>query len=224
MPAYGAVTVAEFTFALMLSLSRRVASARRMRALPEHTLSQAGLRGFDLSGKTLGIVGCGHIGAHVARIAAGFGMRVVVCDERHNDALAEKLGFRYAPLPQLLGVADIVTLHLPHSPQTHHLINKTNISSFKKGAYLINTARGGLVETEALMEALTSGALAGAGLDVLEDERELTKEGVFLAQHPRVIVTPHIAFNTNEAVVRIMDTTIANIKNFMAGVPENMVG
>ena len=222
VPAYGAVTVAEFAFALILSLSRRICEAHT-RTAQEHALSQGGLRGFDLFEKTLGIVGCGHIGAHVARIAAGFGMRVVVCDEHEDHALAEKLGFRYAPLLEVLGVSDVVTLHAPYSPQTHHLINKKNIAAFKAGAYLINTARGALVETEALIEALESGALAGAGLDVLEDEHQLTKEETALAQHARVIVTPHIAFDTTEAVVRIMETTVANIKTFLAGEPENIV-
>ena len=222
VPAYGANTVAEFAFALILALSRRVCEAHA-RTAAEHALSQEGLRGFDLAGKTLGIVGCGHIGAHVAQIAAGFGMHMLVYDERHDDALAQKLGFKYTSLSELLAASDIVTLHAPYTPQTHHLINRENIGSLKKGAYLINTARGALVETEALVGALRSGALAGAGLDVLEDEKTLTEEERFLAEHPRVIVTPHIAFDTDEAVLRIVDTTVENIQTFADGSPQNLV-
>lgn len=240
VPFYGENTVAEFAFALLLSLSRRIPEAR------EHVMkggfSPAGLRGFDLAGKTLGVVGTGHIGAHIIRMAKGFGMNIVGFDAYPNAELSHTLDFKYLPLTELMATSDIVSLHVPYNKQTHHLINRENIGSLKKGAYLINTARGAVVETQALIDALQSGALAGAGLDVLEEEGELndemklltaphpnaealkvTLENHYLIEHPRVVVTPHAAFNTTEAVKRILDTTIENIRNFIAGTPANLV-
>ena len=240
VPSYGENTVAEFTFALLLSLSRRIPEAR------EHILSggfsPAGLRGFDLAGKTIGVIGCGHIGMHVIRMANGFGMNVLGFETHPDEARARTAGFTYASLPDLLAASDIVTLHVPYNAHTHHLINKENIGLMKKGAYLLNTARGAIIETEALIAALESKALAGAGLDVLEEEGDLddemtllsaphpnaeairiTLENHYLISHPRVIVTPHLAFNTTEAIERILDTTIKNIGAFSAGSPTNIV-
>ncbi|MBI2025381.1 hydroxyacid dehydrogenase [Candidatus Kaiserbacteria bacterium] len=240
VPFYGENTVAEFTFALLLALSRRVIDAdERVR---DGAFSPSGLRGFDLAGKTIGVVGCGHIGVHAIRMANGFGMKVLGFDVTRNDDLAKTLNFTYATLPELLAASDIVTLHVPYNAHTHHLINKENIGSFKKGAYLINTSRGAVVETDALVEALKSGTLAGAALDVLEEEGDMNDEAAlltaphpnaeairtalenhYLIEHPRVIVTPHLAFNTTEAVERILNTTIENIKSFGAGSPTNIV-
>ena len=241
VPFYGENTVAEFAFALLLALSRRIVEA------DEHVrdtgrFSTDNLRGFDLSGKTIGVVGCGHIGMHAIRMANGFDMKVLGFDAHPDDALAQKFNFTYASLPDLLATSDIITIHVPYNEHTHHLINKENIGTIKKGAYLINTARGAVVETEALVDALKNGALAGAGLDVLEEEGDMSDETVlltaphpkedelkivlenhYLINHPRVIVTPHNAFNTTEAVTRILDTTIENIKNFSAGKPTNVV-
>lgn len=240
VPSYGENTVAEFTFALILSLSRRIPEARG-RVL-SGAFSPTDLRGFDLAGKTLGVIGCGHIGAHVIRMANGFGMKVLGFETHPDAERARTLGFTYAALPDLLAASDIVTIHVPYNAHTHHLINKENIGLLKKGAYLINTARGAVVETEALTRALESGALAGAGLDVLEEEGDLddemkllsmphpneaslkiTLENHYLISHPRVLVTPHLAFNTTEAIERILDTTIKNIRSFSAGSPVNTV-
>ncbi len=240
VPFYGENTVAEFAFALLLALSRRIIDAdERVRA---GTFSSNGLRGFDLAGKTLGVVGTGHIGAHVIRMAQGFSMKVVAFDVYPNLDLSHTLNFSYVSLPELLAQSDIITLHIPYNPHTHHLINSENIGNIKKGAYLINTARGAIVETDALVEALKAGTLAGAALDVLEEEGELadetatlaavhpnadalkiTLENHYLISHPRVIVTPHLAFNTQEAVQRILDATVENIRNFSAGTPSNIV-
>ena len=231
VPAYGANTVAEFAFALILALSRRVCEAAAR--VKGGSFSQEGLTGFDLSGKTMGVVGCGKIGQHTARIAKGFGMQVLVSDAFKNDALAKEIGFTYAELPALLGASDVISLHVPYMKETHHLINMGNIGQIKKGAYLINTARGAVVETAALVKALEDGILAGAGLDVLEEEGdmqdemhlmahghpkqeelEIMLENHYLIDHPRVIITPHIAFDTREAIERILDTTVENISAF----------
>jgi len=240
VPSYGVNTVAEFAFALLLALSRRVCEARRR--VVEGSFSQEHLTGFDLNGKTIGLVGCGRIGAYVVKIANGFGMRPIVYDVFHNDELARELGFTYVELPELLAQSDVITLHTPYNKQTHHLINTGNISRIKKGAYLINTARGAVLETAALVEALKNGTIAGAGLDVLEDEADTADESRLLSEkdpsgetmkivlaneylinHPRVIVTPHVAFDTTEAIKRILDTTAENIAAFEKGIPQNAV-
>ena len=228
VPFYGENTVAEFAFGLLLALSRRIIDAdERVRA---GMFSPGGLRGFDLAGKTMGIIGTGHIGAHVVRMAQGFGMKIIGFDVHPNQDLSHTLNFTYVPLPELLAGSDIITLHVPYNKDTHHLINKENIGTIKKGAYLINTARGAVVETDALVAALKSGTLAGAGLDVLEEEQnlqdkksEISAENHYLIDHPRVIVTPHCAFNTTEAVERILNTTIENIRGFATDSPTNIV-
>jgi D-lactate dehydrogenase len=206
------------------------------------TFSPATLRGFDLEGKTIGVIGCGHIGMHMIRMCNGFGMKVIGFETHPDEVIARENNFTYASLDELLAQSDIVTLHVPYNAHTHHLINKEKIATMKKGAYLINTSRGAIVETEALTEALESGQLAGAGLDVLEEEGDMidetallksphpneealkvTLENHYLITHPRVIVTPHLAFNTDEAVKRILDTTIENIQHFAEGSPINTV-
>lgn len=241
VPFYGENTVAEFAFALLLALSRRIIDADE-RVRETGVFSPTGLRGFDLAGKTIGVVGTGHIGAHLIRMAQGFGMKVIGFDAYPNADLSHVLNFSYVSLPELLAASDIITLHVPYNEQTHHLINRENIGMIKKGAYLINTARGAVVNTDAIVQALKDGVLAGAALDVLEEEGNLAEEAAFLTtkhpheeemkmllenhyliSHPRVIVTPHLAFNTTEAVERILDTTILNIKNFALGKPTNVV-
>jgi D-lactate dehydrogenase len=240
VPFYGENTVAEHTFALILALSRKVHEAFvRVRA---GNFSLEGLRGFDLKDKTIGVVGAGHIGLHVIRIARGFGMKVLAFDVRRDNFLAEVLGFEYADLDTLLARSDIISLHAPYSPKTHHLINRENVTRIKRGAVLINTSRGGLVDTTALLKALDDGILAGAGLDVLEGEEAVLEESALLSdttnpellrraiqnhvilKKPNVVFTPHNAFNSQEALERILDTTIANIQAFAAGAPKNVVG
>ncbi|MBS4022217.1 MAG: hydroxyacid dehydrogenase [Dethiobacter sp.] len=239
VPVYGENTVAEHTFALLLSLSRNLHRAY-LRTLKENfTLS--GLQGFDLVGKTLGVIGAGRIGLHVIKIARGFNMEVLAVDPTPNTFLPEVLQFSYASLEETLSNSDIITLHAPLNEKTRHLINRQNISLIKKGALLINTARGELVETEALLEALNSGILSGAGLDVLEGEEMFTEEEkLFNPQTPRetlstmlknhlllnredVVITPHIGFYSREAVQRIRETTADNILSFLAGRTQNAV-
>ena len=239
VPFYGENTVAEHTFALILALSRKVHEAFvRVRA---GNFSLDGLRGFDLKDKTIGVVGAGRIGLHVIRIARGFGMKVLAFDVKRDNFWAEVLGFEYTELNDLLGRSDIITLHAPYNPHTHHLINRDNIHQIKRGAILINTARGGLVNTDALLKALDEGILAGAGLDVLEGEETIYEESALLGdavnpeklriaiqnhvilKKPNVVFTPHNAFNSQEALERILDTTAENIAAFVAGTTKNVV-
>lgn len=239
VPFYGENTVAEHTFALILALSRKVHEAfMRVRA---GNFSLDGLRGFDLKDKTIGVVGAGRIGLHVIRIARGFGMKVLAFDVKRDSFWAEVLGFEYAELNDLLGRSDIITLHAPYNRHTHHLINPDNIHKIKRGAILINTARGGLVNTDALLKGLDDGILAGAGLDVLEGEEAIYEESALLGdatnpeklrtaiqnhvilKKPNVVFTPHNAFNSQEALERILDTTAENIAAFAAGAPKNVV-
>lgn len=240
VPTYGENTVAEHTFALILDLSRNI--YKSIKSVKERGFSADGLRGFDLKGKTIGIVGLGHIGSHVARIAQGFEMNILAFDVKEDKKLAKKLSLKYVSLEELLKNSDIITLHIPYNKATHHLINSGNIHLIKRGTYLINTARGGVIETAALVEALSKGILAGAGLDVLEEEcfikeeRELLSKGFLekcdvktmlqnhiLMERDDVVITPHNAFNSKEALYRILDTTIENIRAFAKGKPINTV-
>ena len=239
VPFYGENTVAEHTFALILALSRNVHKSY-VRVL-RGDFSIKGLKGFDLKGKTIGVIGAGHIGLHVIKIARGFGMRVLAYDIRQDKFLAEVLDFKYVTLKELLKNSDIITLHTPALPSTYHLINRENIHSIKRGAILINTSRGSVVDTEALIEALDKGILAGAGLDVLEGEelikeekqllydkkklevlRELIKDHILLAKD-NVVYTPHIAFYSQEALERILRTTVENILAYLEHKPQNVI-
>ncbi len=239
VPTYGENTVAEHTFGLILALSRKIHQAyeRTMRG----DFSLEGLRGFDLKGRTLGVVGTGHIGLHVIRIGRGFGMDVLATDTHEQELLAEVLGFRYVSLDELIERADVVTLHLPYLPSTHHIINRDRLGRMKPGSLLINTARGPLVDTEALLWALNEHRLAGAGLDVIEGEELFTEEerllgpgtaaeqlqaairGHVLLRREDVVITPHIAFDSQEALDRILDTTAANLRALRDGAPRNVV-
>jgi D-lactate dehydrogenase len=226
VPAYGENTVAEFAFALILALSRKIIEASN-RVRVEGKFNTEGLCGFDLAGKTIGVLGTGHIGKHAVRMAKGFGMKIVAYDVYHDDAFAKEMEFQYLLLEDVLAQSDVITIHAPYLPSTHHLINTGNVGKIKKGAILINTARGAIVETAALVAALTDGTLAGAGIDVLEEEAVM-KQGDMsidaqLIAMPNVIVTPHNAFNTHEAFIRILDTTIDNIVAFAGGTPINVV-
>lgn len=232
VPAYGAHTVAEFAFALILGLSRRIIRAQTMMAAGNFR-DDVSIRGFDLFGKTLGVIGTGKIGKNVVRIAQGFGMRVVMHDAFPDEAFAHETGAIYLSLSELLARSDIVTLHAPSTAETRHMINPDTLAQMKSGAHLINTARGELVDTEALLAALTSGHLAGAGLDVLEAERALeggaddSRAAIAatraLIALPSVIATSHVAFFTREAVAEIIATTIENLRGFIRGEPQNLV-
>ncbi|TSC83957.1 MAG: Uncharacterized protein G01um101413_760 [Parcubacteria group bacterium Gr01-1014_13] len=237
VPTYGENTVAEHTMALILGLTRKLfPSVKRVK---EGVYDFHGLRGVDLKSKTLGIVGTGHIGTHVIKMACGFELNIIAFDAYPNKDLAKKLGFKYVSLAKLLAESDIISLHTPLLPTTYHLINKKNIKQIKKGAYLINTARGALVDPEAIVWGLQNNHLAGVGLDVLEDENliqnheqvissdknkiKTTLFNEMIIDHPNSIVTPHNAFNSTEALQRIVDVTVDNIQSFANGQTKNNV-
>lgn len=240
-PGYGDNTVAEFAFGLILNLTRKMYHCID-RIKESGSFSLEGLRGVDIKGKILGVVGTGRIGKEVIKIAKGFGMSVIAFDPYPDNNFQKEAGFEYLSLEEVLKKSDIVTLHCPYLKSTHHLINKQNIMTMKKGSYIINTARGAIVETEALVQALQQGILAGVGLDVLEEEGEVKDELNILAdghpneatlknmlydhilmEMPNVLVTPHNAFNTGEALERILNTTIQNIEGFSLGKPINLI-
>ena len=240
VPHYGENTVAEHTFALILNLTRKIHKAYDRTVKGDFSLD--GLRGTDLQGKVLGVVGTGSIGQHVIRIANGFEMKVIAFDKLKNTKFAEEMEFEYSSFDNLLRNSDIITLHVPYNKSTHHLINKKAISKMKKGSFIINTARGSIIDTSAIVYGLKSGKIGGAGLDVLEGECFIKEEKQILSKHflkecdlktvlqnhvllkqENVIITPHNAFNSWEALHRILDTTILNVNSFLKKKPVNVV-
>ncbi|MAG38032.1 hydroxyacid dehydrogenase [Candidatus Pacearchaeota archaeon] len=240
VPSYGENTVAEHTFGLILNLSRKIwKGIESVKKSDDFVLE--GLQGFDLKGKTLGVIGAGHIGQHVIKIANGFQMEVIAFNKSRDEELAGKLGFKYVELDELLEKSDVITLHVPLTEETKHMINKNNIGKVRKGSILINTSRGEIIETGALRWALDEGILAGAGLDVLEEEEDFGEEAELfkkkekvsdwralienhlLIDYDNVIVTPHMAFYTKEAEQRILDMTVENVKAFLGGKVKNKV-
>lgn len=240
VPEYGTQTVAEHTFALLLALSRKIVQSVERTQKSDFSLD--GLRGFDLYKKTLGVVGAGHIGQAVIRIANGFGMDVLVTSPHQDMELAQKLGFMYVDLEHLFRVSDIITFHVPLTPETKHMLNKENIAQLKKGCIVLNTARGGIIETEALLNGLEQGIVVGAGIDVLEEECFIKEERQLLTSQflkecdikaqllnhvlvtkENVLVTPHNAFNSIEALQRILDVSVENVLSFVKLEPINIV-
>lgn len=243
VPSYGENTVAEHIFALLLSISHRMPEA--IERAQRGSFSPIGLQGFDLGGKTFGCIGTGSIGKHAIKMAKGFDMDVLAFDLRPDTGFAVAMGFRYASLDRVLAESDVISLHVPSLRETKHMLNAAAFAKMKTGVVIINTARGDLIETNALIQALTSGKVAAAGLDVLPDEPMIREEAelinsIFTTAHHsdlrnlvanhvllrmrNVVVTPHSAFNTREAVDRIAETTAANISAFLDGHPQNLVG
>ncbi|TDV70331.1 2-hydroxyacid dehydrogenase [Pseudomonas sp. LP_7_YM] len=231
VPAYSPHAVAEHAVALILALNRHLHRAYNRTRDGDFTLH--GLTGFDLVGKTVGVVGTGQIGATFARIMAGFGCKLLAYDPYPNP-LIEALGARYLPLDQLLAEAQIISLHCPLNEHTRHLINQHSLAGMQRGAMLINTGRGALVDTPALIEALKSGQLGYLGLDVYEEEAQLFFEDrsdlplqddvlARLLTFPNVVITAHQAFLTREALGAIAQTTLENIARWAAGSPQNLV-
>ncbi|GIW67627.1 MAG: lactate dehydrogenase [Candidatus Parcubacteria bacterium] len=241
VPEYGTKTVAEWTIGLMLSLMRKIYYAIDQIKEAE-SFDLKNLRGEEVDGKILGVIGTGKIGKQVIKLAKALGMDILAYDVYPDENFAKEYGIKYVSLEELLKNSDVITIHVNLNLSTYHLINKENIKLIKRGSYLINTARGGIVETEALVYALKEGILNGAALDVLEEETEikeelelLTKKDIeakdiktlwqnhILMKMPNVLVTPHNAFNSKEAIERILKTTIENIKGFIKGKPINLV-
>lgn len=255
---YGFTTVAEHTFALILALSRRLREV--MLAPKGGKFSYAATRGFDLAGKTLGIIGMGRIGQRVAELAHAFQMSVLAYDIDHPDGLERSLDFKYVTLDELLPASDIVSLHAPLTAETYHILNQETLAKCRPGVFVVNTARGSLIDTHALREALDSGQVGGAGLDVLQDERVMRQPvshiiAADIVQHLRsdalahdardadrlreleelmlgdavlsrsnVVFTPHVAFNSVEAVLRVQVVTVESITAFAKGQLVNTVG
>lgn len=240
VPEYGDSTVAEHVFGLLLAISHNLVEAVDRTRRGDFSLR--GLRGFDLQGKTLGVIGTGSIGQYVIQIAHGFDMKVVAYDVNPNQDLADQLSFNYLSMDDLLSSSDILTLHIPANENTYHLISDDAFSKMKDGVVLINTSRGSVVHIEALARALSTGKVAAAGLDVLPEEPTIREESellrsFFYEQHNlqtllaghvllrlrNVIITPHNAFYTHEAIWRILDTTVENIQSFILGKTQNVV-
>jgi D-lactate dehydrogenase len=227
VPAYSPHAVAEHTLALILNLDRKL--HRAWNRVREGNFALDGLLGREIHGRTVGVIGTGAIGAAVARILAGFEARLLAFDPRPNPVV-EALGARFVPLETLLADAEIVSLHCPLTPETHHLIRRDRLALMRDGTLLVNTGRGGLIDARDMIDALKSGKLGGVALDVYEEE-----EGLFFRDHsshiitddvfarlltfPNVIVTGHQGFFTEPALRAIADTTVDNVRRFFAGEP-----
>ncbi|PWU26831.1 hydroxyacid dehydrogenase [Pseudomonas sp. RW407] len=231
VPAYSPHAVAEHAVGLVLALCRHL--HRAYNRTREGDFSLHGLTGFDLHGKTVGVVGSGQIGQVFAQIMHGFGCRILAYDPYPNPAI-ETLGGRFVGLDQLLAESDVISLHCPLNDATRHLVNADSLQRMKRGAMLINTGRGALVDTPALIEALKSGQLGYLGLDVYEEEAEIffadrsdlpLQDDVLarLLTFPNVIITAHQAFLTREALAAIAGTTLDNIAAWRQGAPVNLV-
>lgn len=235
VPKYGDITVAEFAFGLLLNVIRKINQAyEKLRA---GGVDIKGTIGHDLYGKTIGLIGTGAIGQHAAKIAKGFGMNVIAYDLFPKKELESSIGLKYVDTDELFRTSDVISIHCPATKETHHLVDGKAFAKMKKGVVIINTARGEVVDTSALYKALTDGIVSGAGLDVLECENIIMNGEKYLMKvdcidkaclertlinnklvgMPNVIVTPHVAFDTYEAVERILNTTIDNIQAFLDG-------
>ena len=239
VPHYGENTVAEHTFALLLALTRKVHRCHERTVRGDFSIE--GLRGTDLFGKTFGCLGVGNIGLRVLRIAGGFGMEMIAYDVAARPELAAEIGFAYVGFDELLARSDVLSIHVPYNEKTRHMVDAAALAALPKGAIVVNTARGGIIDPQALIDALKSGHLGGAALDVLEDETAIGEEAEIMSSNydvetlkgivrnhallamPNVIITPHVAFNSDQAIKRIIDTTIANIHSFLSGAPQNVV-
>ena len=239
-PNYGNKSVAEFAFALMLGVCRKIFPAEN--DYKNMVINPNNLVGSELGGKTVGVIGVGAIGAAFVRLAYGFDMKILGYDLKPNRELIDKYGIKYVDFETILRESDFISLHAPLMKDNFHLFDAEAFAKMKKSAVLINTARGELIDSEALFNALASEKIAGAGLDVLESEATINDLNLVIGinrlsndelrntiinsrlfQLPNVIVTPHIAYNTYEAIDRILTTTISNIQAFREGRIQNNV-
>jgi len=239
VPAYGDNTVAEYAFGLVIALARKLKPT--FERVDRGVFSRTGLMGMDIKGKTLGLVGTGRIGFHMAKLGWAFGMKVIAYDLRPNATLVEDFGVTFMSLEAVLQQADVISLHVPYLPSTHHLINAERLRLLKPTALLVNTARGKVIDTEAVSTALREGRLGGVALDTFEGEEiwleeEFLKrddlaaialreamESFSIMRSEHAIITPHNAFNTWEALERILTTSAENFKTYFSGHPQNLV-
>ncbi len=228
VPAYSPYSVAEHAAAMMLSLNRK--THRAYYRTRDNNFSINGFLGFDMHGKTAGIIGTGRIGLTLVGILRGFGMKVIAYDARPKPDVEEQYGFSYVSLVELYKHSDIISLHCPLTPDTHHIINADSIKKMKREVMVINTSRGQLVDTGALLNALREQRIGSAGLDVYEEEddyffEDLSNETIEddklarLLTFPNVLVTSHQAFFTKEALTNIAQTTLANLRAYFNGAP-----
>lgn len=220
VPGYGTTPVAEHVFALLLSLVRKIIKADA--SVRAGLWQSFELQGTNVSGKTFGVIGTGAIGVNVCKIAKAFGANVITFDVIKREDVAKEIGFSYVDLEELLRKSDIISLHIPLTKETRHVINSDTISKMKDGVVIINTARGPLVDQVALAAAVKSKKIAGAGLDVLEKEPPDPQDELLKLEN--VILTPHIGWNTLEAEEYILEVTVNTINEFMAGRrPKNII-
>ena len=241
VPTYGEATVAEYAFALLLALQRKLPAVLKANT---QQFSSKELMGHDLQGKIFGVIGTGHIGQKALKIAEGFSMKAIAYDTYPKPELESRYHFKYVGLDELLAQSDVVSLHVPYLPSTHHLMNRERLSKMKPGAILLNTARGELVDTNGLFEMLAKGHLGGAAMDVVEGEAllnyheeiallrsnslpdEVLRHSIEISameKMPNVIISPHNAFNTVEAIARINQITAKNVIDFWGGSTPNKV-
>ncbi|HIK44040.1 MAG TPA: 2-hydroxyacid dehydrogenase, partial [Leptolyngbyaceae cyanobacterium M65_K2018_010] len=227
VPAYSPYAVAEHAVGLILMLNRKL--YRAYNRVRDDNFSLNGLLGFDIHGKTVGVVGTGKIGQCFAQIMHGFGCQLLAYDLYPNQACID-LGIAYVELPELFAQSDIISLHCPLLPATHYLINAESLQQMKRGVMLINTSRGALIDTRAVIEGLKSGQVGCLGTDVYEEEEDLFFQDLsgtviqdetfqLLQSFPNVVITAHQAFFTQEALSNIADTTLANLSTLAAGQP-----
>jgi D-lactate dehydrogenase len=239
VPSYGDNTVAEYAIGLIIALARKLKPTIEQTA--RGFFSRAGLMGIDMKGRTLGLIGTGNIGSHMARFGWAFGMKVIAYDVKPNEEIIDRYGVMFVGLEELLQQADIISLHIPYNPSTHHLINADRLRLFKPTALLVNTSRGHVVDTAAVAAAIREGRLGGVALDTFEGEEVWIEEEFlkrddlaaitlreamqsFAIMHSeRAIITPHNAFNTREALERILITSAENIRAYFSGHPHNVV-
>ena len=231
---YGENTVAEFTFALLITISRKIIQSTTK--VKNGSFDFSNLQGFDLAGKTIGLIGFGKIGKKFAKMCKGFEMNVNVFDPNSDKMKdeGEKIGINFITLDEIFTQSDIISLHVPLLPQTKHIINKDTISKMKRGVIILNSSRGDLIETQALFEGLMKQKISSVGLDVLENEciikdgekilssgeeivcdMKTIIEDQMIINHPNAFITPHNAFNTVDAVKKIIDSTVSQILEFI---------
>ena len=214
VPDYGSHVIAEHVFALLLSTLRHIREGEDR--VESGTFDYHGLRGISMKGKTIGILGTGKIGRRVARIAHGFDMTILATDQCRTLELESLYGVRYVALPELLASSDILTLHIPALPGTEHFLDSKAFASMKDGSVLVNTARGSLIDSKALLSALDSGKVSHALLDVLEHEQNF-EENKKLIRHPRVVATPHIAFYADDSMKNMCTDSVQSILQWKSG-------